>query len=258
MGDTTVKTMKPSSLALSLFLLLANKHINIDAFVTPYRPEHFGVFSDRITSIGNIDCQSHPFQLTFSNSLPNCSAPTGTSLYASFLGQDEGNDDASGDDSGGELDDADKYVQKMTPEERRENLIVMKQIFKSDLADLHRRRDYAGWVEAKKDLKKREKADPWFELNTLLKDAVQMDETEEVERLKVLIEKVGGPPPGVQASREYAVISDIYDTSMSLSRAESIANAEQRKKNTEVWKKMIAEREANEAREEEEYLNNPN
>lgn len=84
-----------------------------------------------------------------------------------------------------------------------------------------------------------------------------MDEKDEAERLKKLIDQVGGPPPGVKPSREYAVISDIYDTSMSLSRAESIATIEQRKKNTEVWKKMIAEREANEKKEEEEYLKNP-
>ena len=44
---------------------------------------------------------------------------------------------------------------------------------------------------------------------------------------------------------------------MSLSRAESISTMEQRKRNTEVWKKMIAEREANEKKEEEEYLANP-
>jgi len=76
--------------------------------------------------------------------------------------------------------------------------------------------------------------------------------------LQKLIEKVGGPPPGVKPSREYALLTDIYDAAMSLSRAESIANIERRKKNTEVWKKMIAEREANEGKEEEEYLNNPN
>merc|ERR1712087_503784 len=101
-------------------------------------------------------------------------------------------------------------------------------------------------------------ADPWFVLNDRLKEAVQLDEVEEAEKLKLLIEKVGGPPPGVKTSREYALITDIYDTGMSLSRAESIATNEQRKKNTETWKKMIAEREANELREEEEYRNNPN
>lgn len=133
----------------------------------------------------------------------------------------------------------------------------MRQIFKYDLADLQRRRDYAGWVEAKKDLKKREASDPWFALNKKLKDAVQMDENEEAARLREMIEKVGGPPPGVKATREYAQVSEIYDTGMSLSRAESIARYEQKKRNTEKWQAMIAERKANEEREEEEYRKNP-
>jgi len=67
----------------------------------------------------------------------------------------------------------------------------MRQIFKYDLADLQRRRDYAGRVEAKKDLKQREAANPWFNLNKKLKDAVQMDEKEEIIRIKALIDKVG-------------------------------------------------------------------
>ena len=44
---------------------------------------------------------------------------------------------------------------------------------------------------------------------------------------------------------------------MSLSRAESIAKMEQTKKNTEVWKRMMAERKANLEAEEEEYWSDP-
>lgn len=150
------------------------------------------------------------------------------------------------------------YVQTLSPEQRRENLNVMTRIFKHDLADLHRRRDYVGWVEAKRDFKRRQNADPWFELNDLLKEAVQLDEKEEVERLKKIIEKVGGPPPGVKLTREYAVLSDIYGSgTMSLSRAESIAKTEQSKRNALVWKRMMAERKANMEAEEEEYWNDP-
>ena len=49
----------------------------------------------------------------------------------------------------------DKLVQTMTQEERKENLKVMRQIKKSDLADLRLRKDHAGWVEANNDLKRR-------------------------------------------------------------------------------------------------------
>lgn len=147
--------------------------------------------------------------------------------------------------------------QVMSNDERKENLSVMRQIFKYDLADLQRRRDYAGWVEAKKDLKQREAADPWFSLNKKLKDAVQMDEEEEVVRLKNFIDKLGGPPPGVKPTREYAVISEIYDTGMSLSRAENIARFEQTKRNSAKWLEMVAERKKNEVEEEEEYIKNP-
>lgn len=145
----------------------------------------------------------------------------------------------------------------MSPDERKENLNVMRQIFKYDLADLQRRRDYAGWVEARKDLKKRQAKDPWFELNKQMKDAVQMDETEEIDRLKVLLQKVGGPPPGVKQTGKYAVISEIYDVGMSITRAENINKYEQMKKNSQRWKQMMSERMANEEAEEEEWRNNP-
>lgn len=202
------------SIALATLLCATTTNVNVDAF-TPLTPTFVGVRSLAVIS-PNSPIGSTGQQVSTGRVFRNKT----TSLYAGFLGQDDE------DDSINESD----YVQKMTPDERRDNLGVMKQIFKHDLADLQRRRDYAGWVEARKDLKKRQASDPWFDLNDKLKDAVQLDETDEVARLKKLIEKVGGPPPGVKPSREYAVITDIYDTAMSLSRAESIANIERRKK----------------------------
>jgi hypothetical protein len=55
----------------------------------------------------------------------------------------------------------------MDENDRKENLIVMRQIRKSDLPDLRRRKDHAGWVEANNDLKRRLEADPWFAVNSI-------------------------------------------------------------------------------------------
>merc|ERR1719491_1113203 len=154
-------------------------------------------------------------------------------------------------------DNTKELEQTLTPSEREENLSAMRQIFKYDLADLQRRRDYAGWMESKKELKKRQRDDPWFDLNAQMKEATQIDDTKEMERLNKLIEKVGGPPPGVTPKREYAVVTEIYDVGMSISRAENIANYEQKKRNSIKWKEMMAERVANEEAEEEEYKANP-
>lgn len=231
--------MKPSPLALSILLYTFSSTTN--AFNIP-------------TFVGSRILQSSvsPLSPVISSSIDATHYTTSSQLFAGFLGQDDFEDSSSG-----ELDES-KYVQKMTPDERRENLDVMKQIFKYDLADLQRRRDYAGWVEAKKDLKKRQASDPWFDLNSKMKEAVQLDELDDVAKIQVMIDKVGGPPPGVKQRLEYAVVSEIYSTPMSLSRAEGISGVEQKKKNTETWRRMIAERKANEEKDEEEYRNNPN
>lgn len=231
--------MKISQLALGSFLYLAS---TCNAFTPTFIQTPYYQLQHQLSH------NKKPLTSLYVGSLTKNSS---TSLnMAGFLGQDEADDDITPSGSG-------EYVQTMSDDERKENLEVMKQIFKFDLADLQRRRDYAGWVEAKKDLKQRKANDPWFELNDRMKEAVQLDETEEIELLKKLIEKVGGPPPGVTHTREYAVISEIYNTEMSLSRAESINSIERRKKNSEVWKQMIQQRIENEKREDEEYWNNP-
>jgi len=195
----------------------------------------------------------HP---TISTSLSGSSVGSSTSLSA-YLGQNFDEAPSSIDNNNENQDTADNYVQSLSPEERNENLKVMRQIFNHDLADLQRRRDYAGWVEARRDLRERQAKDPWFELNTKLKEAIQMGEIEECDRLKILIQKVGGPPADVKQTGEYAKVTEIYDKAMSLSRAESIAKVERIKKNAEVWKRMMAERIQNEKEEEEDYWNNP-
>lgn len=235
--------MKPSTLALPT--LLFSTYSTTFAFTQPalLKPNPTGSIFSPSTS--------HIFP----------SISSSKTFLSAYLGQDFNSppsfaNNNSGSNGNDDLDES-KYVQKLSPDERRENLDVMKQIFKFDLADLQRRRDYAGWVEAKKDLKKRQANDPWFELNDMIKEAVQMDEMERAAKVKILIDKVGGPPPGVTQKREYAMVTEIYSSSMSLSRAEGIAKIEQSKKNKEIWKRMIAEREANELKEEEEYWNDP-
>merc|ERR1712130_799889 len=86
-----------------------------------------------------------------------------------------------------------KLVQTMTEKERSENLKIMRQIKKSDLADLRLRKDHAGWVDANNDLKARTKADPWYRVNDMIKDAYLMGDDEKVEELKKLAEKLDGP-----------------------------------------------------------------
>ena len=174
--------MKPSNLALPTLLFVSSS--STSAFTPP-------VFVDPRAAVRSagffLPSTSHIYPTISSHS-------TSLSPLSAYLVQDFSSSPASPNNNENDRNslqhDASKYVQKMSPEERRENLNVMTQIFKHDLADLQRRRDYAGWVEAKKDLKQREAADPWFELNNLLKEAVQMDETEEAERLKKIIVQV--------------------------------------------------------------------
>ena len=166
--------MKPSNLALSTLLIVSSSS------TSAFTPPTFVVNPSGCTTVGYFTPSTSHIHPTIS---------THSSSLSAYLGQDF---DTSPPSSNSNDDNDDKkYVQKMSPDERRENLKVMTQIFKHDLADLQRRRDYAGWVEAKKDLKKRQAADPWFALNDKLKEAVQLDEMEEAERLKTLIEKVG-------------------------------------------------------------------
>lgn len=164
--------MKISQLALVSFLYLAS---SCNAFTPTFIQTPHHQLQHQL---------SHNKKTLTSFYVGSLTKNSSTSLnMAGFLGQDEADDDITPSGSG-------EYVQTMSDDERKENLEVMKQIFKFDLADLQRRRDYAGWVEAKKDLKQRKANDPWFELNDRMKEAVQLDETEEIELLKKLIEKV--------------------------------------------------------------------
>ena len=147
-----------------------------------------------------------------------------------------------------------KLVQTMTEKERSENLKIMRQIKKSDLADLRLRKDHAGWVDANNDLKARTKADPWYRVNDMIKDAYLMGDDEKVEELKKLAEKLDGPPPGVKVGpRGYALHTEIYDVGVSASRTASALEQSILEERVKRGRAMAAERAKNMEKEQKEW-----
>jgi ApaG protein len=157
----------------------------------------------------------------------------------------------------------DQLVQTMSQEERGENLTVMRQIKKNDLPDLRRRKDYAGWVEANNDLKRRFAKDPWFGVNQRLQDAVQLGEDpSKIKALQELANRLGGPPPGItlSASRGFASHMEIYDVQISPTRASSMIERQVREERAARGRAMMAERKKNlekQQRQYEEDMRNP-
>lgn len=150
----------------------------------------------------------------------------------------------------------DQLVQKLSDDERKENLTVMRQIRKSDLPDLRMRKDHAGWVEANNDLKRRLARDPWYGVNERLRDAVQLGESDEkVQYLKDLAAKLGGAPPGIEmgSNRDYAVHTEIYDIGISASRASSMLESEIRAERAARGRAMMAERRKNMEKAQQQY-----
>ena len=84
--------------------------------------------------------------------------------------------------------------QPMTTSEREENLNVIRRLRQHDVPLLKRSGDIVAMTEAAADANEREKADPWYDLNERLSDAIKY-ETEDPDHVRMLIEKVGGPPP---------------------------------------------------------------
>ena len=149
----------------------------------------------------------------------------------------------------------DELVQTMSAEERKENLAVMRQIRKSDLPDLKRRKDHAGWVEANNDLKRRYAKDPWFGVNERLRDAIQLgDSQDKIDNLTKLAEKMGGPPEGVEVgTKGYAVHTEIYDIGISPTRAASMLDREIRADRAARGRAMMAERRQNMEKAQQQY-----
>ena len=149
----------------------------------------------------------------------------------------------------------DQLVQKMSQDERKENLVVMRQIRKSDLPDLRLRKDYAGWVEANNDLKRRTARDPWFGVNDRVRDAIQMGEPQEkIDTLVDLAKKLGGPPPDVEMNdKEFALHTELYDIGISAARASRMVEEEMRLERVARGRAMMAERIKNEEKKKLEY-----
>mmetsp|Transcript_7257 Transcript_7257/g.14254 ORF Transcript_7257/g.14254 Transcript_7257/m.14254 type:complete len:854 (-) Transcript_7257:195-2756(-) len=143
----------------------------------------------------------------------------------------------------------------MSQDERKENLVVMRQIRKSDLPDLRLRKDYAGWVEANNDLKRRTARDPWFGVNDRVRDAIQMGEPQEkIDNLVALAKKLGGPPPDVEMNgKEFALHTEVYDIGISAARAARMVEEEMRLERVARGRAMMAERIKNEEKKKLEY-----
>jgi len=149
----------------------------------------------------------------------------------------------------------DQLKQTMSDDERKENLSVMRQIRKSDLPDLRMRKDHAGWVEANNDLKRRYKRDPWFMVNERLRDAITLgDSDEQIEYLRELAKKVGGPPEGLDCgAKGYAVHTEIYEIGISPSRAASLLDRDIRADRAARGRAMMAERRKNLEQAQQQY-----
>ena len=155
----------------------------------------------------------------------------------------------------------DQLVQTMTDDQRKENLVVMRQIQTKDLPDLRRRKDHAGWVEANNDLKRRYAKDPWFGVNERLRSAMQLgDDDSKVQQLIALADKLGGAPEGITHAQPYAVHTEIYDIGLSPSRVASLMEREIRLERAARGRAMMAERKKNleaQQRQYEEDMRNP-
>lgn len=236
--------MKPSNLALHT-LLLISASTKTTAFTSPaFLPS---------------ESKSNVFVPSTSHIFPTLSPSRSESGTASsaYIGDDYDaippssyNNNSNRDKVSDEEEEPKKYVQKMSAEERTANLEVMTQIFRHDLKKLLLRQDYAGWLEAKRDLNRREANDPWFELNSKMKEAVQMGDEEEAKKLQILIDEVGGPPPNVKHRRQYADLFEIYKIPMSLSRAESIIKQDEDRRKDKLLRQR-AKQEANEKKTKE-------
>mmetsp|Transcript_27461 Transcript_27461/g.49920 ORF Transcript_27461/g.49920 Transcript_27461/m.49920 type:complete len:838 (+) Transcript_27461:144-2657(+) len=113
--------------------------------------------------------------------------------------------------------------QVMSDSEREENLNVIRRLRQNDVPVLRRTGDLLASAEAAADANARERKDPWFDLNERLGDAIKY-EMDDVEHLKALIEKVGGPPPQLvkyaDHPRGYVLRSEVIGMAISNERLE--------------------------------------
>ena len=156
--------------------------------------------------------------------------------------------------------DDDEYIpdnvsQPLTEKERVDNLTAIRNLHKVEIEDAKRYSNYEGFVKGKRKLKQRRASDPWFGINDALRRAVTMGEDDEAERLKKLVEQVGGPPTGVamNSGKPYATFDEVFDIPESPERIEMMLKRERAKKNRAIWEQSMRRREESEKRMEEEW-----
>jgi ApaG protein len=124
--------------------------------------------------------------------------------------------------------------QPMTTSEREENLNVIRRLRQHDVPLLRRSGDIVAMTEAANDANERERADPWYELNERLSDAIKYD-TEDPDHVRMLIDRVGGPPPQLieyaANPRGYVKRTEIIGMSVSNERLERMIDRRQQMEN---------------------------
>ncbi|KAL7544994.1 hypothetical protein ACHAWF_008367 [Thalassiosira exigua] len=113
--------------------------------------------------------------------------------------------------------------QTMTDSERQENLEAIRKLRRTDVPNFRRAGDLLAAAEGASRAAAMEKADPWYELNERLGDAIKFG-IEDVEHLQALVAKVGGPPPPLvkyaDNPRGYVLRTEIIGMQMSNERLE--------------------------------------
>jgi hypothetical protein len=134
-----------------------------------------------------------------------------------------------------------KLVQTMKDEEREENRKYHVQFYEESVM-LNRLGDYETGREARMESDKRKDADPWYDLNERMWDAVKTEDQEEISYLKDLIEKVGGPPPSLKDKvneEGYVPLSSIYSWTLSNQRLEELIR-DYNDPGYEEWERQIS------------------
>lgn len=155
------------------------------------------------------------------------------------------------------LDDEDAPVpddvqQPLTPSQRKDNLNEIRNLQNVEIEDAKRYSNYEGFVNGRKKLKERKAKDPWFKINEALRKAVVMGDDAEADRLKKLVDQVGGPPGDIKTSKKpYATFDEVMDIGISPARLEMEIKRERAKKNRLIWQESMKKREESEKKNEE-------
>ena len=134
--------------------------------------------------------------------------------------------------------------QPMTASEREENLSVIRRLRQHDVPLLKRSGDIVAMTEAAADANERERADPWYDLNERLADAIKYD-TEDPDHVRMLIGRVGGPPPQLvkyaSDPRGYVKRTEIIGMSVSNERLERMIDRRQQMDNIDAREELRRE-----------------